>query len=113
MRREFADSKVSECLAQQFLFGSESKIHRFRSPKGSNMNHVVNALWVRRQLISFALNSPAYSTTIRYVRKPAQDLSARSSRRDPLPETSAAKLPTLVKSPPSGPQWIHEIKYDG
>jgi bifunctional non-homologous end joining protein LigD len=66
-----------------------------------------------RQLISFALNSPAYSTTIRYVRKPAPDLSARSSRRDPLPETFAAQLPTLVKSPPSGPQWIHEIKYDG
>jgi bifunctional non-homologous end joining protein LigD len=77
------------------------------------MNHVVNVLWVQRQLISFALNSPAYSTTIRYVRKPAPDLSARSSRRDPLPETFAAQLPTLVKSPPSGPQWIHEIKYDG
>jgi ATP-dependent DNA ligase len=23
------------------------------------------------------------------------------------------QLPTLVKSPPSGDEWIHEVKYDG
>jgi bifunctional non-homologous end joining protein LigD len=39
--------------------------------------------------------------------------SARSSGRDPLPQAFAPQLPTLVKSPPAGAQWIHEIKYDG
>ena len=45
--------------------------------------------------------------------KPARNSSAGSARRDALPQTFAPQLPTLVKSPPTGPQWVHEIKYDG
>jgi bifunctional non-homologous end joining protein LigD len=30
-----------------------------------------------------------------------------------LPETYAPQLATLVKAPPSGREWVHEIKYDG
>jgi bifunctional non-homologous end joining protein LigD len=30
-----------------------------------------------------------------------------------MPEKLAPQLATLVKTPPSGPQWVHEIKYDG
>jgi len=47
------------------------------------------------------------------VAGPARNLSARSSRRDALPQSFAPQLPTLVKSPPTGRQWVHEIKYDG
>ena len=43
----------------------------------------------------------------------SRNSSARSSRLDPLPQFFKPQLPTLVKSPPIGPQWIHEIKYDG
>jgi bifunctional non-homologous end joining protein LigD len=43
-------------------------------------------------------------------------LSRNSSVRFPggaLPQTFAPQLPSLVKSPPTGRQWVHEIKYDG
>jgi bifunctional non-homologous end joining protein LigD len=30
-----------------------------------------------------------------------------------IPDKLAPQLATLVKAPPTGPQWIHEIKYDG
>ena len=42
-----------------------------------------------------------------------RNLSVRSSQRDALPPAFAPQLPTLVKSPPTGRQWVHEIKYDG
>ena len=31
----------------------------------------------------------------------------------PLPGWMRPYLPTLVDKPPSGPQWVHEIKWDG
>jgi bifunctional non-homologous end joining protein LigD len=33
--------------------------------------------------------------------------------RDNPPHNYAPQLPTLVRSPPTGPRWIHETKYDG
>jgi bifunctional non-homologous end joining protein LigD len=47
------------------------------------------------------------------VTSSARNSPARRSRRDGLPQTYAPQLPTLVKSPPNGNQWLHEIKYDG
>ena len=31
----------------------------------------------------------------------------------PLPGWMRSCLPTLVDAPPTGPQWVHEIKWDG
>src|SRR4029079_1620112 len=31
----------------------------------------------------------------------------------PMPSFVEAQLATLVKNPPEGPHWVHEIKYDG
>jgi bifunctional non-homologous end joining protein LigD len=36
-----------------------------------------------------------------------------SSRGDPLPGFVSPQLSQLVEKPPSGPQWLHEIKLDG
>jgi bifunctional non-homologous end joining protein LigD len=35
------------------------------------------------------------------------------ARRDPLPTFIPPQLSQLVKAPPSGPDWVHELKYDG
>ena len=35
------------------------------------------------------------------------------ARKGPLPELLEPQLATLVKTPPAGPAWVHEIKYDG
>ncbi|HUH85493.1 MAG TPA: non-homologous end-joining DNA ligase [Stellaceae bacterium] len=35
------------------------------------------------------------------------------ARHDPLPTFIAPQLSQLVKTPPSGPGWAHELKYDG
>ena len=35
------------------------------------------------------------------------------AKRVPLPQTVAPQLATLVEVPPSGNQWVHEIKFDG
>ena len=32
---------------------------------------------------------------------------------EPLPKWIRPCLPTLVDKPPIGPQWVHEIKWDG
>ena len=32
---------------------------------------------------------------------------------EPLPKWIRPCLPTLVEKPPVGPQWVHEIKWDG
>jgi bifunctional non-homologous end joining protein LigD len=53
------------------------------------------------------------SITIEGVVGPSRNSSARASRSAALPPFFKPELPTLVKSPPSGRQWIHEIKYDG
>ena len=42
--------------------------------------------------------------------------SARRQREehpDPLPEWIRPQLTELVKEAPSGPEWLHEIKFDG
>jgi hypothetical protein len=33
--------------------------------------------------------------------------------RDPLPSFIEPQLSLLVKAPPAGPEWTHELKYDG
>jgi bifunctional non-homologous end joining protein LigD len=35
------------------------------------------------------------------------------ARKSPLPKFVAPQLATLVKEPPSGTQWLHELKFDG
>src|SRR6204780_4319702 len=51
----------------------------------------------------------------RVVKRPApQGTKAGPSRRDvPLPPFVPPQLSQPVAKPPSGPQWVHEIKLDG
>jgi bifunctional non-homologous end joining protein LigD len=35
------------------------------------------------------------------------------ARKSALPNSIAPQLATLVKEPPSGDQWLHELKFDG
>ncbi|QAY95753.1 DNA ligase D [Methylovirgula ligni] len=37
----------------------------------------------------------------------------KGAKRKALPDFIAPMLPTLVATPPSGAQWIHEVKFDG
>jgi len=37
----------------------------------------------------------------------------RGARKATLPDLIEAQLATAAKSPPTGPAWVHEIKYDG
>ncbi|HXX86541.1 MAG TPA: DNA ligase D [Casimicrobiaceae bacterium] len=39
--------------------------------------------------------------------------SVKGARKAPFPRRIDVQLATLVKSPPEGPAWVHEIKYDG
>jgi bifunctional non-homologous end joining protein LigD len=39
--------------------------------------------------------------------------TGRSQRGVPLPRFVPPQLSQLVEKPPSGPQWVHEIKLDG
>jgi bifunctional non-homologous end joining protein LigD len=39
--------------------------------------------------------------------------SSRSHRGVPLPQFVPPHLSQLAEKPPSGPQWVHEIKLDG
>src|SRR5260370_42282496 len=41
------------------------------------------------------------------------DPSGRSRRDSPLPRFVPPQLSQPVEKPPSGPQWVHEIKLDG
>ena len=36
-----------------------------------------------------------------------------SARKSALPDRIEAQLATAAKSPPAGPGWVHEVKYDG
>lgn len=46
--------------------------------------------------------------------KPVASLAkVKGARKGALPDLLDAQLATLAKSPPSGPAWVHEIKYDG
>jgi bifunctional non-homologous end joining protein LigD len=51
----------------------------------------------------------------RVVKRSApQAVEAGQSRRDaPLPQFVTPQLSLSVKTPPSGSQWVHEIKLDG
>jgi bifunctional non-homologous end joining protein LigD len=51
----------------------------------------------------------------RVIKRPAsQPLKSVRSRRDaPLPSFVPPQLSQPVEKPPSGPQWLHEIKLDG
>jgi DNA ligase D-like protein (predicted ligase) len=47
-------------------------------------------------------------------RSPPQAVEAGKSRRDaPLPQFVSPQLSLSVETPPSGSQWVHEIKLDG
>jgi bifunctional non-homologous end joining protein LigD len=47
-------------------------------------------------------------------RSVSQAVKAGRSRRDvPLPQFSRPQLSQPVEKPPSGPQWVREIKIDG
>jgi bifunctional non-homologous end joining protein LigD len=47
-------------------------------------------------------------------RSAPQAVKTGRSRRDaPLPEFVPPQLSQPVEKPPSGPQWVHEIKLDG
>jgi bifunctional non-homologous end joining protein LigD len=47
-------------------------------------------------------------------RSASQAVKSGRSRRDaPLPEFVSPQLSRPVETPPSGPQWVHEIKLDG
>src|SRR5258705_13944580 len=35
------------------------------------------------------------------------------ARKSPLPKFIEPQLATLVKEPPSGDKWLHELKFDG
>ena len=35
------------------------------------------------------------------------------ARKSAIPSVIAPQLATLVKEPPSGDQWLHELKFDG
>lgn len=45
--------------------------------------------------------------------KPIDLKSLRGARKMNLPEFIAPQLATLVKTPPAGDQWLHELKFDG
>jgi bifunctional non-homologous end joining protein LigD len=51
----------------------------------------------------------------RVVKRSASQVikSARSHRAIPLPAFIPSQLSQPVEKPPSGPQWVHEIKLDG
>jgi bifunctional non-homologous end joining protein LigD len=51
----------------------------------------------------------------RVVKRPApQAVKPSRSRRDvPIPQFVSPQLSQPVAKPPSGPQWVHEIKLDG
>jgi bifunctional non-homologous end joining protein LigD len=44
---------------------------------------------------------------------PVRNSSVNLTRGEAVPPIYAPQLPALVKAPPRGPQWVHEIKYDG
>jgi bifunctional non-homologous end joining protein LigD len=48
-------------------------------------------------------------------RRRLADLAAAvpGARRAPMPRTVEPELATLVSAPPTGDQWLHEIKFDG
>jgi bifunctional non-homologous end joining protein LigD len=47
-------------------------------------------------------------------RSASQAVKSGRSRRDvPLPQFVPPQLSQPVQKPPSGPQWVHEIKLDG
>lgn len=44
---------------------------------------------------------------------PVQLARVAGEKRRAMPRNPQAELATLVASPPTGPQWLHEIKFDG
>ena len=45
--------------------------------------------------------------------KPADLKSLRGARKAKLPQFIPPQLATLVKTPPTGNEWLHELKFDG
>ena len=49
-------------------------------------------------------------------RRPARDLAPdmpAGARQAPMPAFVEPSLALLIEKPPSGPLWVHEIKFDG
>ncbi len=46
-------------------------------------------------------------------RRPARSRKVKAAAGDALPETQAPQLAQLAPTPPSGPGWISEVKFDG
>jgi ATP-dependent DNA ligase len=45
--------------------------------------------------------------------KQSANLAAKRTARDPLPTFIEPQLSKLVEHAPTGPNWVHEVKYDG
>jgi DNA ligase D-like protein (predicted ligase) len=61
-------------------------------------------------------SSPELSSSMSRVVKRSASQAVKSGpppRGVPLPGFASPQLPQLVEKPPSGPQWLHEIKLDG
>ena len=62
--------------------------------------------------------SPPAPAAARRAGAPRRDLAAavaaiKGARKAPLPAKIAVQLATLVDAPPKGPEWLHEMKFDG
>jgi bifunctional non-homologous end joining protein LigD len=60
---------------------------------------------------AISLNSLRCASKITLMATTPRKSSSRAAAV--LPREYAPQLPTLVKSPPTGDEWLHEIKYDG
>ena len=67
----------------------------------------------RRPPTTLKSDAPSVAAADRaIVAKPADPRQA-GLFDEPLPKWIRPCLPTLVDQPPIGPQWVHEIKWDG
>jgi bifunctional non-homologous end joining protein LigD len=56
---------------------------------------------------------PPAATTPKPGKKTAAPTLPPGARKRAMPEKIVPQLATLVDDPPDGPEWLHEIKYDG
>ncbi len=68
-------------------------------------------LWNSNQSVAANVEGGAIRT--RKPRARPAPAKLEGARKTALPDIIDAQLATLMKSPPSGPNWVHEIKYDG
>jgi len=79
---------------------------------GRNMDEIAaeaDRVWHSNKSVAANVKSGA-------VAKPKATIkldAVKGARKAPFPREFDVQLATLVKSPPSGASWVHEIKYDG